>query len=196
MGATARRRIVRLLAAASVVVAGAGALDALQGLPAGAAPKGAEVHAANVHGRGTVLVDGSGHTLYVFSPDKGRGPTCHGACAAIWPPLTTTGKPSAGHGVAASHLATVAGPNGTRQVTFDHWPLYTFVQDTAAGEATGQGIVSFGGKWSTISPSGSAFNVTSTTKHTSEPRTSGSKGTSGSPGYSGSSGSSGSGWGS
>lgn len=165
---TARRGIRSLLASAALIAAGSGALGAALASPVGAASGGVEVHAATVHGRGSVLVDGAGYTLYVFGPDKGHGPTCHGACASLWPPLTTTGQPAAGHGIRPSDLGTVAGPNGTRQVTYDHWPLYTFVQDTAPGQDTGQGIDSFGGKWSTISPSGSAFGATSGSKHPSD----------------------------
>lgn len=143
---------------------------------------GAQVHTKKVKGQGTVLVDGSGHTLYVFSPDAKGAPTCSGACATIWPPLTTHGNPRAGHGVEHKHLGTVAGPHGTRQVTYDHWPLYTFVQDTKPGQATGQGISSFGGKWSTITRDGSAFGRSSATHHSS----SSGSGTHGSGGSSGS----------
>ncbi len=158
----------KLVAMVAVTAAGGGALAALPVLPAGASGGGAEVHAAKVNGRGLVLVDGSGHTLYVFSPDKGHGVTCSGACASIWPPLTTKQAPTAGHGIKASELGTTPGPHGTRVATYDHWPLYTYVQDTRPGEDTGQGIVAFGGKWSTITPSGSAFTATATSKRSSK----------------------------
>jgi predicted lipoprotein with Yx(FWY)xxD motif len=159
----------KLVAMVVVAAAGGGALAAVPVLPAGASGGGAEVHAAKVGGRGLVLVDGSGHTLYVFSPDKGHGVTCRGACASIWPPLTTKQAPAAGHGIKASELGTTSGPNGTRVVTYDHWPLYTYVQDTRPGEDTGQGIVAFGGKWSTITPSGSAFGAPATSKRSTKP---------------------------
>jgi predicted lipoprotein with Yx(FWY)xxD motif len=167
---------MRLLATAAVTIAGAAALGATTALPVGAASGGTEIHAAKVHGRGIVLVNGSGRTLYVFSPDKGHGVTCSGACASIWPPLTTTGTPMAGHGIKASELGTTSGPNGTQVVTYDHWPLYLYVQDTNPGQDTGQGIVSFGGKWSTITPSGSAFGAAAASKASS--KSSGSSGSS------------------
>lgn len=178
---SARHGIRKLLATAAVALAGVAALGAGPAIPAGAASGGTAVHAAKVHGRGIVLVNGSGLTLYVFSPDKGHGVTCSGACASIWPPLTTTGAPTAGHGVKASELGTTPGPNGTQVVTYDHWPLYTYVQDTSPGQDTGQGIVSFGGKWSTITPSGSAFGATASSKASS--KSSGSSSSGGSGGY-------------
>ncbi|MGH9092096.1 MAG: hypothetical protein ACRDZR_12090 [Acidimicrobiales bacterium] len=85
----------------------------------------------------------------------------------------------AGKGVTASRLGTVAAAGGTRQVTYDHWPLYTYVQDGAPGEATGQGISSFGGTWSTIGPKGSPFARSSAAAH----RTTGGGGSGGGSGW-------------
>jgi predicted lipoprotein with Yx(FWY)xxD motif len=164
---------------AAVVAGGLATLAPAAAPPAGAASRGAGVHAAKVPGRGTVLVDGAGRTLYTFSPDKHGAPTCSGTCASIWPPLTITGKPVAGKGITASLLGTVAGAGGTQQVTYDHWPLYTYVQDGAPGEATGQGIVSFGGTWSTIGPKGSPFARAAGTSH----HPAGTGGTGGGSGY-------------
>ena len=45
---------------------------------------------------GSILVDSKGITLYDFVQDKGTMSTCYSACAALWPPLLTTGKPIAG----------------------------------------------------------------------------------------------------
>ena len=50
---------------------------------------------------GKVIVDAKGRTLYLFEADKGPMSACSGACASVWPPLTTSGKPSAGEGVTA-----------------------------------------------------------------------------------------------
>jgi predicted lipoprotein with Yx(FWY)xxD motif len=176
VGKNSSRPGMRLLAMAAMTMVGAGALGATTALPAVAASGGTQIHAAKVHGRGIVLVNGSGRTLYVFSPDKGHGVTCSGACASIWPPLTTTGTPMAGHGIKASELGMTSGPNGTQVVTYNHWPLYLYVQDTKPGQDTGQGIVSFGGKWSTITPRGSAFGAAAASK--SSPKSSDSSGSS------------------
>src|SRR5262245_25018480 len=56
---------------------------------------------------GKVLADGGGRTLYLFEKDKGSRSTCFGACAAAWPPLTTTGKPTALRGISASKLGAI-----------------------------------------------------------------------------------------
>src|SRR5205823_2547774 len=55
-------------------------------------------------GKKAVLVDSKGFTLYDFEKDKqgGTTSTCNGACASVWPPLTTTGKPTAKGAAVAS----------------------------------------------------------------------------------------------
>src|SRR5579871_1975622 len=61
---------------------------------------------------GKILVDSRGITLYDFPPDKGTTSVCYGACAALWPPLLTQGKPIAGPGVRASLLGTTRRNDG------------------------------------------------------------------------------------
>jgi predicted lipoprotein with Yx(FWY)xxD motif len=103
---------------------------------------------------GKILVDGKGRTLYDFPPDRSMASTCYGACAALWPPLTTTGKPVAGHGVRASLLGTTKRKDGKLEVTYNHHPLYYFVSDRKAGQTTGQGVDQFGAPWWVISAAG------------------------------------------
>jgi len=96
---------------------------------------------------GTILVDGQGRTLYLFEKDKGGKSACSGECAAVWPPLITSGKPTAGAGVNASWLSTTQRPDGKTQVTYHNWPLYYYAGDSKAGDMTGQDINGFGAKW-------------------------------------------------
>jgi predicted lipoprotein with Yx(FWY)xxD motif len=103
---------------------------------------------------GRILVDSRGITLYDFPPDKGGASVCYGACAALWPPLITHGKPVAGRGVRASLLATTKRKDGKLQVTYGGHPLYTFVTDRKPGQTTGQGVNQFGAPWWVISPAG------------------------------------------
>jgi predicted lipoprotein with Yx(FWY)xxD motif len=103
---------------------------------------------------GRILVDSKGITLYDFPPDKGTKSVCYGACAALWPPLTTHGKPIAGPGVHASLLGTTKRSDGRVQVTYGGHPLYYFVSDRRPGQTTGQGVNQFGGPWWVISPTG------------------------------------------
>ena len=134
----------------SAVVAATVATLALAG---DATTRGARVNVATSH-LGRFLVDRRGITLYDFPPDRGTTSVCYGACAALWPPLITHGKPIAGPGVRASLLHTTKLKDGKLQVTYGGHPLYYFVSDRKPGQTTGQGVDQFGGPWWVISPAG------------------------------------------
>ena len=103
---------------------------------------------------GTILVDGSGRTLYLFEKDRGGRSACSGACATYWPPLIARGKPTAGRGAKASLLGTIRRANGTRQVTYAGHPLYRYLPDTRPGQTNGQDSHAFGAGWYVLSPAG------------------------------------------
>ena len=103
---------------------------------------------------GKVLVDGNGRTLYLFEADKGAMSKCDGACASAWPPLTTSGKPTAGAGVVAAKLGTARRADGTTGVTYDGHPLYTYAGDGAPGQTTGEGLTDYGAPWYALSAAG------------------------------------------
>ena len=103
---------------------------------------------------GRILVDSKGRTLYDFPPDMQGASTCYGACAALWPPLTTTGKPHAGAGVSASLLGTTKRSDGKLEVTYNGHPLYYYVADSKRGQTTGQGLIQFGAPWWVLTPTG------------------------------------------
>jgi predicted lipoprotein with Yx(FWY)xxD motif len=136
--------------AASAVVAATGAVLA----HAAGAKNGAAKVVVAKSSLGRILVDGKGITLYDFVADKGTTSTCYGACAALWPPLVTGGKPVAGPGVRASLLGTTKRKDGKLEVTYNGHPLYYFVTDRKAGQTTGQGVDQFGAPWWVISPAG------------------------------------------
>ena len=100
-------------------------------------------------GVGKILVDSEGMTLYYFQKDqKGSGKSkCEGACAEAWPPLITEGEPEAMAGVKAAMLGTIERKDGTTQVTYAGWPLYTFVEDKKPGEDNGTDSKAFGASW-------------------------------------------------
>jgi predicted lipoprotein with Yx(FWY)xxD motif len=112
------------------------------------------VNVADVGTYGSALVNGDGMPLYVFSLDTGGTSACKDDCAAEWVPLAPQGTPAAGDGVDATMLGTITRDDGTMQVTYNGHPLYTFVNDTAPGDATGQGMDDFDGIWNLISPAG------------------------------------------
>lgn len=103
-----------------------------------------------------MLVNSKGRTLYMFVPDKRKKVTCVGACAAVWPPvkLPRGAKPLAKGKAKASLLGSDPDPAGGRVVTYNGWPLYTYVSDTAAGQAKGQALNLNGGLWYVLAPSG------------------------------------------
>jgi len=103
---------------------------------------------------GSVLVDAKGRTLYLFEADKGPMSACSGACASVWPPLTTSGKPSAGAGVTASKLGTTKRSDGATEVTYNGHPLYTYAGDSAPGQTSGQGLDDYGAEWYALSAGG------------------------------------------
>jgi len=115
------------------------------------------VNATTVGQLGAALVTSDGFTLYALSADAGGKVTCKAApCTTIWPPLLVpTGSTAvAGSGLNASMLGTVKTPSGATQVTYNKWPLYRFSHDTGANQTNGQDIMSFGGVWHPIAPSG------------------------------------------
>ena len=108
-----------------------------------------------VPGAGTVLVDSNGLTLYELASESGGTIMCTGSCATSWPPLllpTSVSSATAGSGVSASKLGTISRPDGDTQVTYGGMPLYLFVSDQGAGQATGQGLEGF----QVATPSGSS----------------------------------------
>ena len=150
-----RRETIRLV----VVLPLAALLGVIAFLAAVAVARGA-TQTATVSLRttrlGMVLVNSSGHTLYLFGRDKNGKSACTASCATYWPPLLSHGKPTAGRGVKVSLLGTTKRSNGSLQVTYNRHPLYTYSLDKRAGQTSGEGSVAFGGKWDAVSAKGTA----------------------------------------
>ena len=89
---------------------------------------------------GMALADSAGRPLYTYSADQAGATTsaCTGGCASAWPPLMTSGTPTAGPGVTGTLAKLSSG-----QVTWNGHPLYTFASDSAAGNPTGDGVSGF-----------------------------------------------------
>jgi predicted lipoprotein with Yx(FWY)xxD motif len=130
------------LAVAALVllaVAEAGASPA----PPAATATGTALKTATIGGT-TVLTNARGFTLYSFAPDTPATSKCYGSCAAYWPPVT--GTTAAGHGLPGK-VATITRTGGARQLTYNGHPLYTYVGDTAPGQAHGNNLNLNGGLW-------------------------------------------------
>jgi predicted lipoprotein with Yx(FWY)xxD motif len=105
---------------------------------------------------GEILADSRGFTLYMFTLDSRNHDSCvsiHG-CTGVWPLLTTHGKPVAGKGVKRSLLGSIKLSNGTHQLTYAGFPLYTYTGDTGPRSTGYVGITEFGGAWYALSASG------------------------------------------
>ena len=100
----------------------------------------------------TVLTNSKGLTLYSFAPDTSTTSKCNGTCAQNWPPVT---GPVTAAGVTGT-FGTIKRADGSVQATFDGHPLYTFVGDTAPGQAKGNGLNAAGGLWHEVTSSGTA----------------------------------------
>jgi predicted lipoprotein with Yx(FWY)xxD motif len=103
---------------------------------------------------GQVIVDSEGMTLYYFHKDMGTKSACYGACESVWPPLATSGAPDVKGGAQASLLGTTERKDGTMQVTYANHPVYTYIEDSKPGEASGNDITEFGGEWYALQPNG------------------------------------------
>jgi predicted lipoprotein with Yx(FWY)xxD motif len=102
-------------------------------------------------------------TLYHLSGEQNGKFICSSSsCVAIWHPLTVvTGSTPSG----MAGLGTVKRPDGTVQVTYKGEPLYTFAQDTSAGETKGQGIKDVG-TWTVVTTGSAAASAPATTTTT------------------------------
>jgi predicted lipoprotein with Yx(FWY)xxD motif len=141
------RRLGRLLlpaiGATSIVALAllAAAVAAPKTQPAAAGP---DVLKSRDVGGVVLLTNAGGLTLYWFAPDTSVKSACYGSCAAYWPPVT--GTPSAGPGVTGT-LGTITRTDGTTQATYDGHPLYTYIGDSAPGQASGNNLNLNGGLW-------------------------------------------------
>ena len=112
----------------------------------------------SVPGVGNVLVNGQGKTLYMLTSEKGGKITCTASngCTKVWPEtvVVTGTKATAGSGVQSALLGTVTGASGSPEVTYNNWPLYTFVEDKKPGEDNGTDSKAFGASWYPLHPNG------------------------------------------
>jgi len=148
------------LAALALALTACASSSSSSSAPATSAPAAGGGNASNASGgalamktiNGTAVVtDAQGMTLYWFVPDTSTASKCTGSCATYWPPVT--GTVTAGSGVTGT-LGTITRPDGTTQATYDGHPLYTYVGDTAPGQAKGNGKNLSGGVWYEMTVSG------------------------------------------
>lgn len=105
-------------------------------------------------GLGQIIATDKGKAVYVYINDRVNSSTCTGGCAQSWPPLVL----SAGYTIDGTGLPGVLGtiirPDGSRQVTYNGMPLYTYLGDMQAGIANGNGA---GNVWFVAKPGMATF---------------------------------------
>ena len=161
--------LIALAAAAAVSLGACGTSSTIAGVPspapaaapaaapAPAAPTGPALTASPTAALGTVVVDGTGYTLYRFDKDKPKPSksNCNGSCATQWPPVLVASAAEAKavklDGVDAGAVGTVKRADGKLQLTIGGWPVYRYSGDKAAGDTTGQGV---GKVWFAVTPAG------------------------------------------
>ncbi len=149
-----RGRGARWMAAMTFIVAGAFTGSAAVAAPtmAGAAAPPTVITVAHNGTWGKILVLGNGTTVYRLAADPKNKSVCKGECAKIWPPvlLAAGQKKPVGHG-GVTGLGTIARSGGAHQITYKGVPLYRFIGDHKAGQATGN-IKDTWGKWWVVNP--------------------------------------------
>jgi predicted lipoprotein with Yx(FWY)xxD motif len=151
------------LAAAALVVAacgssssggsGGGSSSPAAAPATSAAAAGGAALASKKVGGATLLTNSKGFTLYWFVPDTSTQSKCNGACAHYWPPVHGPATAMAG---VSGKLGVITRSDGTKQATWNGHPLYTYVGDTAPGQAKGNGLNLSGGVWHDIVLTGTA----------------------------------------
>ena len=148
-------RIPPAIARAAATTAGALAVAALVLLGVAVAGASTPAPAATSAGTGTglktttiggttILTNAKGFTLYSFAPDTPTASKCYGSCAAYWPPATGTAPASPG---LPGTVGTITRTGGARQLTYNGHPLYTYIGDSAPGQANGNNLNLNGGLW-------------------------------------------------
>jgi predicted lipoprotein with Yx(FWY)xxD motif len=118
--------------------------------PAASSSSSSAVKTATINGA-TVLTTAKGFTLYSFAPDTMTTSNCNGTCAQLWPPVH--GPVTAGPGVTGK-LGTITRASGATQATYNGHPVYTYVGDSAPGQARGNNLNLNGGLWHEVTVSG------------------------------------------
>jgi predicted lipoprotein with Yx(FWY)xxD motif len=95
----------------------------------------------------TVLTDAKGLTMYWFAPDKPSKSVCYNSCAAYWPPVKGPVTVAPGVTGVTGKLGTTRRTDGSLQATYNGHPLYTYIADTAPGQAKGNKLNLSGGLW-------------------------------------------------
>jgi predicted lipoprotein with Yx(FWY)xxD motif len=135
------------LAAVASIALSAGLAVASGGKPA------LQLHSEGKFGK--VLVARNGYTVYAFDKDKRNKDVCQSifACLAAWP-VVKPGAVLAGPGIDKSLIGTIRLKSGTKQLTYNGHPLYTYAGDAEPHETTYINYLQFGARWPALNAAG------------------------------------------
>ena len=103
----------------------------------------------------SIGVNSKGFAVYWLSGDSKTHPKCTKAnkCFSFWPPVTAASAKALSKAPGISGKLTSWKRNGFVQAVLGGHPIYTFAPDTKKHDATGEGIVGFGGTWHVVTAS-------------------------------------------
>jgi predicted lipoprotein with Yx(FWY)xxD motif len=156
-GLTRRRRLGAVAAAGAALTLA----TACQGATNELNPSQEHLSVGDRAALGKVLVDDEGRTVYLFDKDEAHESYCTGACASVWPPVTTKGTPAVSTGVDSSKVTLIKRDDGLMQVAYAGHPLYYYQGDTSSDDAYGQEKDQFGAEWYAITATGEDAHATS-----------------------------------
>jgi len=116
------------------------ALAALSATPLRAAPMVKKMETS----KGQVLAGAEGMTLYTFDKDSKGMSNCYDTCAKNWPPFIA----AKGDKASGAYIL-IKRKDGSEQWAKNGMPLYYWVKDRKAGDATGDGV---NGVWHVAKP--------------------------------------------
>lgn len=102
---------------------------------------------------GTMLFNRNRQAIYLFDRERTKKSKCYGACASLWPPVLTKGKPKARGKVRRKLLGTTRRRGGAKQVTYGGNPLYYYAHE-GPGQVFCHDVFEFGGNWLVVKPDG------------------------------------------
>jgi predicted lipoprotein with Yx(FWY)xxD motif len=91
---------------------------------------------------GQAMTTPDGMTVYTYDADTAGASSCYDECAHEWPPVTAPSDAQA-----FGNMSIVERTDGTRQWAYNGMPLYLYHDDTAPGDAEGDGE---GGVWHVV----------------------------------------------
>jgi predicted lipoprotein with Yx(FWY)xxD motif len=130
--------ITALLAGTAIAITACGGGGGGESAAGGGSSSAATVSVRHVGDVGDALVTAGGLTLYTSDVEAGGRISCTGTCTSFWKPLEPSGRTPTAQGRAGT-LAVIKRPDGSRQVTSNGRPLYTFAED-GSGEVKGDGF--------------------------------------------------------